>query len=66
MAEPKIVTAALIIIGNEILSGRTKDRNMGFLAEELTERGVRLMEVRVVADIQKEIVDAVNSLRARD
>ena len=65
MAEPKIVTAALIIIGNEILSGRTKDRNMGFIAEELTDRGVRLMEVRVVADIQKDIVDAVNSLRAR-
>ena len=65
MAEPRIVTAALIIIGNEILSGRTKDRNMGFIAEELTECGVRLMEVRVVADIQKEIVDAVNGLRAR-
>ncbi|MDF1721183.1 MAG: molybdopterin-binding protein [Minwuia sp.] len=65
MAEPKIVTAALIIIGNEILSGRTKDRNMGFLAEELTARGVRMMEVRVVADIQREIVDAVNALRAR-
>ena len=64
-AEPKIVTAALVIIGNEILSGRTKDKNMGFLAERLTEIGVRMMEVRVVADIEAEIVDAVNTLRAR-
>ncbi|PJK31478.1 competence/damage-inducible protein A [Minwuia thermotolerans] len=64
-AEPKIVTAALIIIGNEILSGRTKDKNMGFIAERLTELGVRMMEARVVADIEAEIVDAVNSLRAR-
>lgn len=63
--EPKIVTAALIIIGNEILSGRTKDKNLGFLADRLTELNVRMMEVRIVADITREIVDAVNALRAR-
>ncbi len=51
MAEPKIVTAALIIIGNEILSGRTKDKNMGYIADQLTRLGIRMMECRVVADI---------------
>ena len=62
---PKIVTAALIIIGNEILSGRTKDKNMGYIADRLTELGIRMMEVRVVADIPADIVEAVNALRAR-
>jgi len=47
--DEKIVTAAVLIIGNEILSGRTKDLNLGFLAEELTKLGVRLREARVVA-----------------
>lgn len=63
--EPRVVTAALIIIGNEILSGRTKDKNMGFIADRLTDLGIRMMEVRVVADIPADIVDAVNTLRAR-
>lgn len=66
MAEgPKTVTAAVIVIGNEILSGRTKDKNLGFLAESLDELGVQVREARVVPDIEEEIVDAVNSLRAR-
>ncbi|WP_417516695.1 competence/damage-inducible protein A [Minwuia sp.] len=64
-AEPKIVTAALIIIGNEILSGRTKDKNMGFIADRLTALGIRMLEARVVADIEAEIVEAVNALRAK-
>jgi len=59
------VTAALLIIGNEILSGRTKDANLPFLAERLTAQGIRLREVRVIPDIADEIVEAVNALRAR-
>jgi molybdenum cofactor synthesis domain-containing protein len=61
----RIVTAAVLIIGNEILSGRTKDVNLGFIAEELTKIGVRLREARVVADVEGEIVAAVNECRAR-
>ena len=61
----KIVTAGLLIIGNEILSGRTQDANMAFLGRRLNEIGVRLLEVRVVPDIEAEIVTAVNALRAR-
>jgi len=57
------VTAALLVIGDEILSGRTKDRNIGYLAEQLTRVGVRLREVRVVADDETAIVTAVNALR---
>lgn len=56
------VTAAFLIIGNEILSGRTKDKNLGFLAEKLTETGIRLSEVRVVRDEEEEIVAAVRAL----
>ena len=61
---PKTVTAAVIIIGDEILSGRTKDQNLAFLAEALNEVGVQLRECRVVADVEGEIVAAVNALRA--
>lgn len=59
------ITAALLVIGDEILSGRTKDRNIGALADHLTAIGIRLKEVRVVADDEAEIVAAVNALRAR-
>src|ERR687886_2009217 len=59
------VTAALLIIGDEILSGRTKDKNIGYIAEYLTGIGIDLKEVRVVADVEDEIVAAVNALRAR-
>jgi len=66
MPEPaKTVTACLLIIGNEILSGRTKDANLQYLAVELNQLGVRLMEVRVVPDIEQTIVDTVNEVRAR-
>ncbi|NJL07219.1 MAG: competence/damage-inducible protein A [Methylacidiphilales bacterium] len=65
MAEPKSVTAAVLVIGDEILSGRTKDRNIGHLAERLTGIGIDLKEVRVVSDDETAIVEAVNALRTR-
>ena len=55
-------TAAILVIGDEILSGRTRDSNMHFLAGELTRIGITLREVRVVADFHAEIVDAVRQL----
>jgi molybdenum cofactor synthesis domain-containing protein len=61
----KIVTAAVLIIGDEILSGRTKDKNMVYLAEQFLELGVQLREVRIIPDIEDEIVSAVNSLRKK-
>src|ERR1700689_5856730 len=60
-----IVTAAVLVIGDEILSGRTKDKNIGYIAEYLTGIGIDLKEVRVVPDEEPEIVAAVNALRAR-
>lgn len=60
-----LVTAALLVIGDEILSGRTKDRNIGFIAEHLTGIGISLKEVRIVPDLETEIVSAVNALRSR-
>ena len=60
-----IVTAAILVIGDEILSGRTKDKNIGYIAEYLTNIGIDLREVRVVPDVEEEIVAAVNALRAR-
>ncbi len=57
-------TAAMLVIGDEILSGRTRDSNMHYLAGELTRLGIRLLEVRVVADDHPAIVAAVNALRA--
>jgi len=63
MAE--IVTAAMLVIGDEILSGRTKDRNIGHLADILTAIGIDLKEVRIVPDEEAEIVTGVNALRAR-
>jgi molybdenum cofactor synthesis domain-containing protein len=60
-----IVTAALLVIGDEILSGRTKDKNIGYVAEYLTGLGIDLKEVRVVPDEEAEIVAALNALRSR-
>jgi molybdenum cofactor synthesis domain-containing protein len=70
MSEPSAansdtVTAAVLVIGDEILSGRTKDKNIGYIAEYLTNIGVDLREVRVVPDVEAEIVDALNALRTR-
>ncbi len=58
-------TAAVLLIGNEVLSGRTKDKNLGFIADYLSALGIELMEARVVADDEADIVAAVNALRAR-
>jgi molybdenum cofactor synthesis domain-containing protein len=60
-----VVTAAVLVIGDEILSGRTKDKNVGYLADCLTEIGIDLKEVRIVSDEEPEIVAAVNALRER-
>jgi molybdenum cofactor synthesis domain-containing protein len=65
MPSEKIVTACLIIIGNEILSGRTQDANLAFIAKGLNEVGVRLREVRVIPDIADTIIGTVNEMRAR-
>src|SRR5262249_2753818 len=64
-ASHEIVSAALLVIGDEILSGRTKDKNIGFIAEYLTAVGIDLTEVRVVGDEESAIVDALNALRHR-
>jgi molybdenum cofactor synthesis domain-containing protein len=66
MSDPQdTVTAAILVIGDEILSGRTKDRNIGTIADYLTAAGIDLREVRVVPDEAAMIVEAVNALRAR-
>ncbi|MBN8941768.1 MAG: competence/damage-inducible protein A [Rhizobiales bacterium] len=62
---PDTVTAAILVIGDEILSGRTKDKNIGYIAEYLTAIGIDTKEVRVVPDEEDEIVTALNALRAR-
>jgi molybdenum cofactor synthesis domain-containing protein len=61
----EVVTAGLLVIGDEILSGRTKDKNIGYIAEYLTMIGIDLREVRVVSDQEAEIVAALNALRGR-
>lgn len=60
-----MIKASLIIIGDEILSGRTEDKNLSYLAKWLGKLGINLCEVRVVLDIESDIIDAVNSLRKR-
>lgn len=60
-----LITAGLLVIGDEILSGRTKDRNIGTLAEHLTAIGIQLVEVRIVPDSEPEIVTALDALRTR-
>jgi molybdopterin-biosynthesis enzyme MoeA-like protein len=64
-ASKEVVTAALLVIGGKILSGRTKDQNIGYIAEYLTALGIDLKEVRVVGDEEEAIVDALNALRHR-
>jgi molybdenum cofactor synthesis domain-containing protein len=65
MAEAERVTAAVLIIGDEILSGRTQDTNLNFIAKNLATYGVDVAEARVVGDIKAEIIAALNVLRAR-
>jgi molybdenum cofactor synthesis domain-containing protein len=60
-----IITAAVLVIGDEILSGRTKDKNIGYIAEYLTNIGIDVCEVRVVPDVEAEIVAALDALRHR-
>ena len=61
----EIVTAGILVIGDEILSGRTKDKNIGYIAEYLTNIGIDLREVRVVSDDEADIVAALDALRGR-
>lgn len=61
----KTVTAAMLAIGDELLSGRTRDKNIGHLASALTLQGIDLKEVRIVSDEQDDIIAAVNALRSR-
>jgi molybdenum cofactor synthesis domain-containing protein len=61
----ELITAAILVIGDEILSGRTKDKNIGYIAEYLTAIGIDVREVRVVPDVEEEVVTALNALRRR-
>jgi molybdenum cofactor synthesis domain-containing protein len=61
----RTVTACVLIIGNEILSGRTQDTNLKYLAEQLNQRGVRVTEARVIPDVESVIVEAVRDASAR-
>jgi molybdenum cofactor synthesis domain-containing protein len=65
MNDTNVITAAILVIGDEILSGRTKDKNIGYIAEYMTAIGIDVKEVRVVPDDEPEVVAAVNALRAR-
>jgi molybdenum cofactor synthesis domain-containing protein len=62
---PDAPTAAVLVIGDEILSGRTKDKNIGFIADTLTDIGIDLEEVRIVADREEAIIEAVQALSER-
>jgi molybdopterin-biosynthesis enzyme MoeA-like protein len=64
VTQGRIWTAALVVIGDEILSGRTADRNVAEVASWLNRQGVRLAEVRIVPDDEQRIAAAVNALRA--
>ncbi|MAR79809.1 MAG: competence/damage-inducible protein A [Rhodospirillaceae bacterium] len=64
-AKERIYTAGLVVIGNEILSGRTEDKNISYVATSLNQAGIRLNEVRVIPDIEDEIVFAINYFRER-
>jgi molybdenum cofactor synthesis domain-containing protein len=65
MAHERIWTAAVLVIGDEILSGRTQDLNVAQIASWLNVQGIRMREVRIVPDVEDEIVDALKALRAR-
>jgi molybdenum cofactor synthesis domain-containing protein len=64
MSSSDLVTAAVLVIGDEILSGRTKDKNIGYIADYMTALGIDLKEVRVVSDDETAIVSALNALRS--
>lgn len=62
---PGTIQAGLVIIGNEVLSGRTQDKNIAWLAEKLDQQGIQLAQVRIVPDSEADIIEAVNALRGR-
>ncbi len=64
-ASSEAVTACVLIIGNEILSGRTQDVNLAFIERTLNERGIQVREARTIPDIEEVIVDTVNAVRSR-
>jgi molybdenum cofactor synthesis domain-containing protein len=64
MEKKQNAQSALVIIGNEILSGRTHDKNMQYIGEKMAAHGTPLKEVRVVADVESKVIEAVNALRA--
>ena len=64
MSQQETPTAAIIVIGDEILSGRTKDKNIGWLAENLSAQGIQLVEARIIADHRQAIIDTVQILSA--
>lgn len=63
--DQRVITAAVLLIGDELLSGRTRDKNFHHIAEMMTAKGIDMREARIVGDIQAEIVAALNELRAR-
>jgi len=63
--DKEAITAGLLVIGDEILSGRTKDKNIGYIADYLTALGIDLTEVRIVGDREDAIIEALNALRHR-
>jgi molybdenum cofactor synthesis domain-containing protein len=65
MSQDSPATAAILVIGDEILSGRTKDKNIGFIADYLVRLGIDLREARIVPDLEEDIIAAVNALRRR-
>jgi len=65
MTDTPRITAAILVIGDEILSGRTKDQNIGWIADHLTAIGIDLKEVRVVGDEEATVIEALDALRAR-
>ena len=66
MSQPKNPTAAIIVIGDEILSGRTKDKNIGWLAEKISAQGIQLVEARVIADNRQVIICLLYTSDAAD
>jgi molybdenum cofactor synthesis domain-containing protein len=62
---PDMVSACVLIIGNEILSGRTQDANLAFLAQGLNEAGIRLREARVIPDVSETIISTINEVRSK-
>ena len=59
MTSNKQPTAAMIVIGNEVLSGRTKDKNIGWVAEQLEQNGIKLVEARIIRDDQETIISTI-------